>query len=146
MVGCNDTEQKCQGTPEEEPRPPTGIPSGIQGCELVEVHWKAAPGGQFAVTVTTNLIVEFVRAANSIPKLPQAERRRLLERGVTASGALRGLLVKTGKVAPFDEAAERVIDDIARNIDQMSDETVSKALLALADQIRTLRILNREPA
>jgi len=97
------------------------------------------------VTVTTNLIVEFVRAANSIPKLPQAERRRLLERG-TASGALRGLLVKTGKVAPFDEAAERVIDDIARNIDQMSDETVSKALLALADQIRTLRILNREPA
>ncbi len=98
------------------------------------------------MTVTTNLIVEFVRAANSIPKLPQAERRRLLERGVTVSGALRGLLVKTGKVAPFDEAAERVIDDIARNIDQMSDETVSKALLALADQIRTLRILNREPA
>lgn len=96
------------------------------------------------MTVTTNLI-EFVRAANMIPKLPQAERRRLLECGVRASGALRGLLVKTGKVAPFDEAAERVIDDIACHIDEMSDETVAKALLALADQIRTLRILNREP-
>jgi len=98
------------------------------------------------VTVTTNLIVEFVRAANRIPTLPQSERRRLLERGVTASGALRGLLVKTGKVAPFDESAERVIDESARHIDEMSDETVAKALLALADQIRTRRILNREPA
>jgi hypothetical protein len=97
------------------------------------------------VTVTTNLIVEFVRAANCLPTLPQAERRRLLESGVTASGALRGLLVRTGKVAPFDEAAERVIGDIARNVEMMPDETVSKALLALAAQIRTLRILNREP-
>jgi len=60
------------------------------------------------------------------------KRRRLLECGVTASGALRGLLVKTGKVGYSNEAAERVIDDIARNIDQMSDETVSKAPLALA--------------
>ncbi|MGB8291603.1 MAG: hypothetical protein WCE42_27515 [Rhizobium ruizarguesonis] len=97
------------------------------------------------MTVTTSLVSEIVRAANSLPKLPQAERRRLLERGVTASGALRRLLVITGKIAPFDESAERVIDDIARNIEAMSDETVSKALLALADQIRTLRILNREP-
>lgn len=98
------------------------------------------------MTVTTNLIVEFVRAANCLPALPQAERRRLLERGVTASGVLRALLVRTGKVAPFDEATERVIGDIARNVEMMPDETVSKALLALAAQIRTLRILNREPA
>ncbi|MBW9116920.1 hypothetical protein JNB88_25180 [Rhizobium cauense] len=98
------------------------------------------------MTVTTNLICEIVRAANKIPKLPKAERRRLLERGVTASGALRELLTKTGKNSPFDEATERVIGDIANNIEAMSDETVAKALLALADQIRTLRILNREPA
>lgn len=98
------------------------------------------------MTVTTNLIVEFVRAANCLPTLPKAERRRLLERGVTASGALRGLLVRTGKVAPFDEAAEQVIGDIARNVEMMPDETVSQALLALAAQIRTLRILNREQA
>jgi hypothetical protein len=39
---------------------------------------------------------------------------------------------------------ERVVEDIARNIEAISDETVAKALLALADQIRTLRILNRE--
>jgi hypothetical protein len=98
------------------------------------------------VTVTTNLVAEIVRAANSLPKLPQAERRRLLERGVAASGALRGLLLKTGKIAPFDESNERVIDDIAKNVEVMSDETVAKALLALAAQIRLLRILNREPA
>jgi hypothetical protein len=54
------------------------------------------------------------------------------------------MLTKTGKVAPVDEAAERVIEDIAEHIDEMSDETVAKALLALASQIRTLRILNRE--
>lgn len=98
------------------------------------------------MTVTTNLIVEFVRAANTVPTLPQAERRRLLETGVRASGALRGLLVKTGKVAPFDETSERVIHDIARHIDRMPDETVAKVLLALAAQIRTMRILNRESA
>jgi hypothetical protein len=60
------------------------------------------------MTATTNLIVEFVRAANRIPQLPQAERRRLLERGVVASGALRGLLTKTGKVAPFSHAITSV--------------------------------------
>ncbi|WP_197729895.1 hypothetical protein [Rhizobium ruizarguesonis] len=97
------------------------------------------------MTVTTSLVSEIVRAANSLPKLPSGERRRLLERGVTASGALRRLLVITGKIAPFDESAERVIDDMARSIEKMSDETVAKALLALAGQIRTLRILNREP-
>jgi hypothetical protein len=81
-----------------------------------------------------------------VQKLALSERRHLLERGVTASGALRGLLTKTGKIAPFDEATERVVDDIVRHIEEMSDETVAKALLALASQIRTLRILNREPA
>jgi hypothetical protein len=98
------------------------------------------------LTVTTDMISEFVRAANSVQRLALGERRRLLERGVAASGALRGLLIKTGKVAPMDEAAERVIEDIAEHIDEMSDETVAKALLALASQIRTLRILNREAA
>ncbi len=96
------------------------------------------------MTVTTDLIIEFVRAANRIPRLPQAERRRLLERGVLASSTLRGLLVKAGTVAPFDESAERVIDDIARHVEEMSDDTVAKALLSLAHQIRTLRILNKE--
>lgn len=61
------------------------------------------------------------------------------------SGAMRGLLLKTGKIAPFDEALESVVIDIASNIVEMPDETVSKALLALAGQIRALRILNREP-
>ncbi len=98
------------------------------------------------MTVTTDMISEFVQAANRVQTLALADRRLLLERGVTASGALRGLLVKTGKVAPIDEAAERVIQEIASNIEQMSDETVSKAMLALAAQIRTMRILNREPA
>ncbi|MDM9644849.1 hypothetical protein [Rhizobium sp. S163] len=98
------------------------------------------------MTVTTDMISEFVRAANSVQRLALVERRRLLERGVTASGALRGLLLKTGKIAPFDEATERVVDDIVQHIEEMSDETVAKALLALASQIRTLRILNREPA
>jgi len=98
------------------------------------------------LTVTTDMISEFVQAANRVQTLALADRRLLLERGVTASGALRGLLVKTGKVAPIDEAAERVIQEIASNIEQMSDETVSKAMLALAAQIRTMRILNREPA
>jgi len=42
----------------------------------------------------------------------------------------------TGKVAPFDEASERVIDDIARHIEDVSDDTASKALRTLADQIR----------
>lgn len=92
------------------------------------------------------MISEFARAANRVQTLTLADRRHLLERGVTASGALRGLLVKTGKVAPVDESAERVIKDIARHIDEVSDETVAKALLALASQIRTLRILIREPA
>ncbi|MFS2154545.1 MULTISPECIES: hypothetical protein [unclassified Rhizobium] len=46
----------------------------------------------------------------------------------------------------MDEATERVIDDIAEHIDEMSDETGAKALLAVASQIRTLRILNRETA
>lgn len=97
------------------------------------------------MTVTTDLVSEFVRAANSLPKLPQAERRRLLERGVTASGALRGLLQKTGKIAPFDGSTECVVGEIIHNIERIPDETVAKALLALAGQIRTLRILNREP-
>jgi hypothetical protein len=98
------------------------------------------------VTVTTSLVSEIIRAANSLPRLPLPERRLLLERGVTASGALRGLLVNTGKVAPVDESAERVIQDIAQHIDEMSEETVAKAMLALAAQIRTMRILNREPS
>ncbi|WP_019280358.1 hypothetical protein [Rhizobium grahamii] len=62
-----------------------------------------------------------------------------------ASGSLKGLLVKNGKIVAFDGTVERVIGEIARNVEAMSDETVAKALLALADQIRTLRILNREP-
>lgn len=37
--------------------------------------------------------------------MPQAERCRLLERGLVESGALRGLLMKTGKVAPLDESS-----------------------------------------
>lgn len=98
------------------------------------------------MTVTTDLVADFVRAANRLPQVSAQERQRLLERGVTVSGAMRGLLLQTGKVAPFDEALERVIDNIALNIIEMSDETVSKALLALADQIRTLRILNHERA
>lgn len=98
------------------------------------------------MTVTTDMISEFVRAANNVQRLALGERRRLLERGVAASGALRGLLTKTGKVAPMDESAESVIEDIAEHIDEMSDETVAKTLLALASQIRTLRILNRETA
>jgi hypothetical protein len=93
--------------------------------------------------VTTDLVAEFVRAANSLLKLPAAERRRLLERGVTASGALRGLLLKTGKAAPLDGSTEV---EIVENLEERSDETVAKALLALASQIRTLRMLNREPA
>ncbi len=98
------------------------------------------------MTVTTDLVSEFVRAANCLPKLPQAERRRLLERGVTASGALRGLLSRTGKLVPFDGSTEYVIGEIARNVEKMPDETVAKALLALAGQIRALRILNKEDA
>lgn len=98
------------------------------------------------MTVTTDLASEFVRAANSLPKVPQAERRLLLERGFTESGLLRGLLLKTGKVAPFDESIESVIGEIVQNIEKVPDETVAKALLALAGQVRALRILNRQPA
>lgn len=98
------------------------------------------------MTVTTDLVSEFVRAANTLPKLPYDERRRLLERGVTASGALRGLLSKTGKMVPFDGSTDYVIGEIARNLERLPDETVAKALLALAAQIRTLRILNKENA
>ncbi len=76
------------------------------------------------MTVKTDMISEFVRAANRVETLAPADRRLLLEKGVSASGTLRGLLVKTGKVAPVDDAAESVIQDIASNIEQMSDETV----------------------
>jgi hypothetical protein len=48
------------------------------------------------------------------------------------------------RARPHITRVERVVEDIARNIEAISDETVAKALLALADQIRTLRILNRE--
>lgn len=98
------------------------------------------------MTVTTSLVSEIVRAANRLPSLQHEERRYLLQRGVATSEALRGLLVKTGKPAPMDASTEEVIEDIARNIGEVSDETVAKALLVLAGQIRTLRILNREPA
>ncbi|AYD05192.1 hypothetical protein [Neorhizobium sp. NCHU2750] len=97
------------------------------------------------MTVTTDLVADFVRAANRLQQVPAQERQHLLERGITVSEAMRGLLVKTGKIAPFDEALESVVVDIARNIIEVPDETVSKALLALAGQIRTLRILNHEP-
>lgn len=97
------------------------------------------------MTVTTDLVADFVRAANRLPQVPAQERQRLLERGIKVSGAMRGLLGKTGKLAPFDEAWESVLVHIARNIIEMPDETASKALLALAGQIRTLRILNHEP-
>jgi hypothetical protein len=86
--------------------------------------------------VTTNLVAEPVRAAKGVGKLPHSERRRLLQRGVAASGALRGLLTKTGKVAPIDQSAERVIGDIAKNVEAMSDETVARALLALGEATR----------
>jgi len=98
------------------------------------------------VTATTDLVSEFVRAANSLTKLPQGEKRRLLDRGIAVSSALKELLIETGKVAPVDASIEDVIADIAYHIEQISDETLSKALLALAGQIRTLRIINREPA
>jgi hypothetical protein len=62
---------------------------------------------------------------------------------VTASGALRGLLLKTGKAASLDGSTEV---EIVENLEERSDETVADALLALVSQIRTLRILNREPA
>lgn len=96
------------------------------------------------MTATTSLVSEIIRAANGLARLALPERRLLLRRGVSASRALRRLLSTTGKVAHIDEAAERVIEDIADNIALMSDETVSKAMLALAAQIRTMRILNRE--
>ncbi|WP_296434652.1 MULTISPECIES: hypothetical protein [unclassified Rhizobium] len=98
------------------------------------------------MTVTTSLVSEIVRAANRLPSLQHEERRHLLQRGVATSAALRGLLAKTGKISPMDESTERVVEDIARNIGEMSEDTVRKALLALAGQIRELRILNREPA
>lgn len=98
------------------------------------------------MTITTNLVAELVRAANGVDKLPHPEQRRLLQRGVAASEALRGLLLKTGKIAPLDRSAERVIEDIANDVEHMANETVAKALLALANQIRTLRILNKERA
>lgn len=57
-------------------------------------------------------------------------------KGVTGSGALRELLIKTGKVAPLDWSAEHVIKGFASNKEAMTDETVAKALPTLAHQIR----------
>ncbi|WP_413708618.1 hypothetical protein [Rhizobium sp. Rhizsp82] len=116
------------------------------GMSRVDDERRVADGGPSAVTLTTQMISDFVRAANTVQALTLAERKRLLERGMTASGALRSLLLKTGKPAPSDEPTGRVIEDIAQHIEEMSDETVAKALLALASQIRTLRILNQERA
>lgn len=92
------------------------------------------------------MIKEFVLAANTVQWMALVERRRPLERGAAASEALRGLLTKSGEVAPMGDADERVIEDIALHIDEVSDETVARALLALASQISTLRILNRQMA
>jgi hypothetical protein len=95
------------------------------------------------LAITTNLVVELVRAANDVGELGPPERRHLLRKGVTASEALREFLIKTGKVAPLDRSAELVIKGFASNKEAMTDETVAKALLTLADQIRTMRIVNR---
>jgi hypothetical protein len=59
------------------------------------------------LTVTTNLVAELVRAAKGIGKLPHSERRRLLQRGVAASGALLGLtyLFRLLVEAPMDDGS-----------------------------------------
>lgn len=71
---------------------------------------------------------------------------RLLDRGIVVSSALQCLLTEKEKVILIDESVEDMVAEIARHIEEISDETVSKALLVLAGQICTLRIINRKPA
>ncbi|KQV80006.1 hypothetical protein ASC90_25730 [Rhizobium sp. Root1220] len=63
--------------------------------------------------VTTDLVAEFVRAANRLPKLPP-RKAGVLERGLTASGALRCLLAdRQDRVRTFGDrriGGDAVID------------------------------------
>jgi hypothetical protein len=54
------------------------------------------------------------------------------------SAILRALTSEDVGAPSVDEAAERVIEEIAQHIDEMTDETVAKALLALASQLVAL--------
>ncbi|MBB3452750.1 hypothetical protein FHT86_001006 [Rhizobium sp. BK313] len=94
------------------------------------------------MTKTTDFIAELVRAANEVEKLGPSEKRRLLERGLSMARALRELILKTGKVAPINVAVDHAISGVAENIEEISNLTVSRSLLALAEEIRRLRILN----
>ncbi|MDP9839848.1 hypothetical protein J2T09_004628 [Neorhizobium huautlense] len=96
------------------------------------------------MSITTDLVAECVRAANSLEKLSSAERRLLIERGVTTSRALRSLLIETGASPVFDIETEQVADEIARKVEMMTDTTIMKTLLALAEDVRQMRILNYE--
>ncbi|MFS8053256.1 hypothetical protein QD357_10500 [Rhizobium sp. BR 317] len=81
--------------------------------------------GAFAVVAASA-----VEAANCVQKLARAERRHLLGRGVTASGALRGLLTRDRKYRTGGRSRRSVNRGYRAHIDEMSDEIVSKALLA----------------
>ena len=96
------------------------------------------------MSITTDLSAECVRAANSLRTVSSAERRLLIERGVTTSRALRSLLIETGAGTVFDITTEQVADEIARKVKMMTDTTITKTLLALAENIRQMRILNYE--
>ncbi len=96
------------------------------------------------MTATTDLVKEMIWAANSLPKVSLADRRALIERGIAASRKLHGLLIEAGRPALGSPCTDAVLTSIAAGIETATDESVSQALLASADVIRSLEILKRQ--
>lgn len=96
------------------------------------------------MSITTDLVSECIRAANAIETLSSSERRLLLERGVNVCGALRSVVVEAGTSPEFDSTTEQVAEEVAQEVDAVSDATIAKIILSLAEEIRQMRILNLE--
>ncbi|OCJ15292.1 hypothetical protein A6U87_24380 [Rhizobium sp. AC44/96] len=96
------------------------------------------------MTQTTDFITELIVAANQISAVTPFERRRLLERAVATTKALRELLLLSKKVVPISAGLQRDIEGMVCEAETAPEVLMAAVLLMAADEIRQLRILAHE--
>ncbi len=93
------------------------------------------------MTQTTDFVTELIVAANQISSVTPFECRRLLERGIATTKALRELLLVNHKVVPISAGLLAEIETLVPEVDTTPDVLLAAALLLVAEEIRQLRVL-----
>lgn len=97
------------------------------------------------MTQTTDFISELFEAANTLQNVTPAERRRLIERGISTVHAQQELLRLNGNTVAIEPGFMSDMPALAMvaGQDNAVDTLVSAGMLMLAGEIRRLRILHR---